>query len=78
MRFWHGQHTVVAEGERTQAHDRQCTRVAEGVDPRLTEEIVSDPGRETHRKNRNDGQPQGVETVGDHRGVLMGPFTRGP
>ena len=66
MRFWDGQHTEVAEGVCTQAHDRHRKRVAKGVDPRQTREIVGDPGRETHRKNRNDGQSQEVETVGDH------------
>ena len=32
MRFWDGQHTVVAEGVRTQAHHRHRKRVAKGVD----------------------------------------------
>ena len=78
MRFWDGQHTVVAEGVRTQARGRHRKRVAKGVDPRQTGEIVGDPGRETHRKNRNDGQPQEVKTVGDHEGVPDGPVQGGP
>ena len=78
MRFWDRQHAVVAEGVRTQAHDRHCKPVVKGVDPRQTREIVGDPGRETHRKNRNDGQCQKVETVGDHEGVPDGPVHAGP
>ena len=78
MRFWDGQHTVVAEGVRTQAHDRHRKRVAKGVNPRQTGKIVGDLGRETHRKNRNDGQSQEVETVGDHEGVPDGPVHAGP
>ena len=66
MRFWDGQYTVVAEGVCTQAHDHHRKRVATGVDPRQTREIVGDPGRETHRNNHTDGQSQEVETVGDH------------
>ena len=47
------------------------------MDPRQTKEIVGDPGRETHRKNRNDGQSQEVETVSDHEGVPDWPVHGG-
>ena len=78
MRFWYGQHTVVAESVRTQAHDRHRKRVGKVVDPRQTWEIVGDPGRQIHRYNRNDGQSQEVETVGDHEGVPDGPVHTRP
>ena len=77
MRFGDGQHTVVVERVRTQAHDHHPKRIAKGVDPQAGE-IVGDPGRETQRKNRNDGQSQEVETVGDHEGVPDWPIHAGP
>ena len=40
---------VVAESVGTQAHDRHRKRVAKGLYPSQTWEIVSDPGREPHR-----------------------------
>ena len=78
MRVWDGQHTVVAGGVSTQAHDCHRKLFAKRIDPCQTGEIVGDPGRDTHRQNRNDRTSQEVETVGDHKGVPDGPVHAGP